>query len=1388
LPAAPTLGVDWDGDGRTDLLADVGGYWTVYKSEANTYTTISTNIGTGTGTWITTDMNGDGLDDLVFANHAAGGALYYGLHNGAGVHPDLATKFTDGYGNAFSPSYVSIAESDYTNATDATAGYENYIGPLYVVSQATYSDPTNMPNGTYNQSFLYWGLWKNLQGRGMQAFKEIRVQDSRRNLYDFYYYDRSFPTTGLLNQHNHLQSDGVTPITLTTNATASETLDGTADNQRYFPYIGTSTTNTYEVSSSQSENGQPVTQSVTQYGSPDAYGNFSSVKTTVTDEDSGSPNYGGTWVTTTDTTLSPDTSTWCLDLPTQVSVTKSNSTSDGAAITRTIQYNNPDYTNCRETEEVVAPGTSYQVTIAYAYDSFGNLKTQTVTGASMAPRITSFYWGTTGQFLTTVTNPLSQITTFTHDPNTGMLTSVQDPNGITTSWQYDDFARRNKETRPDGTSTTWSYNDCTTSGCVNSNNKMTVTQTVQNVGGTTQSIQNTYFDAFDRPLVVSKTMLNGAYDRREVQYDDMGNVRLQGEPCTFISCTANWTTNTYDVDNRLIESQRPISATNPSLQATTYQYSGRTTTITDPLGHTTMRMTLVTGNLARVQGANGYYENLYYDAFGSLIRITDSASPANTLYSAQYAYGIGAFRTSSSDMDLGSRTYTVDALGEVTQVTDAKSQNIVMQYDALSRPYIRTEPADTSGTETTTWTWGTSATAHNIGQLQSISEVESEGTYTAAYTYDADGRPSTETLSLPLQGSFTYTRTYDSTTGLLATLQYPVSTSGYQLKLQYGYANGILQSVSDYNAPSTVFWTANAQDPRGQVTQETLGNGVVANHTYDAVTGWIDSIQAGVGGGSALQNNAYLFDEDGNVTQQQDNNLGLTENFYYDNMNRLSHSTLNGTTNLSITYDTTGMGNIASRSDVAGGAAWTYDPVHKHQVIQAGSSAYQYAYDANGNVTSRDGSSITWSSYNYPIGIDGSGESLLFAYGPFRQRWMMQYSGPSGTETTYNTGRRFEEVVSGGVTDYRHYIFAGNELVAVYNRSSTGTNTLTYVLSDHQASFAHLITSTGTNDVTESFTAYGNRRSGTAWSGPPSSGDQTAIDAVSRRGYTGQTMLGVSMGLVDLNGRVLDADIGRFLSADPYVQDPGNTQDFNRYGYVYNNPLTLDDPSGFTSHKCQDGGCDTDNGNPPPNPQEWGCPNGTCPTQFGYGSRIPSGITPPAGGVDFGGWPGAGGRPSGGGWGGGSGAKSQQSNPTQCHHGTSLGNSLIQYGRDTATFGGATAAVGGGIIAVGAVGTATVAFAPEGVAAMGTGAMVAGAGGTITYIGLGMQAVGGVLNAARGNYGSLVSAGVQTAAAGIDALVGHFFPNLPDVLGPYNPVDVAAESAGDRLGGGGTCP
>jgi len=52
-----------------------------------------------------------------------------------------------------------------------------------------------------------------------------------------------------------------------------------------------------------------------------------------------------------------------------------------------------------------------------------------------------------------------------------------------------------------------------------------------------------------------------------------------------------------------------------------------------------------------------------------------------------------------------------------------------------------------------------------------------------------------------------------------------------------------------------------------------------------------------------------------------------------------------------------------------------------------------------------------------------------------------------------------------------------------------------------------------------------------------------------------------------MNGRVYDSRIGRFLQVDPFVQEPGNAQNHNRYTYLWNNPLNATDPSGFIGIK-----------------------------------------------------------------------------------------------------------------------------------------------------------------------------------------------------------------------------
>ena len=164
---------------------------------------------------------------------------------------------------------------------------------------------------------------------------------------------------------------------------------------------------------------------------------------------------------------------------------------------------------------------------------------------------------------------------------------------------------------------------------------------------------------------------------------------------------------------------------------------------------------------------------------------------------------------------------------------------------------------------------------------------------------------------------------------------------------------------------------------------------------------------------------------------------------------------------------------------------------------------------------------------------------------------------------TYYVGGLIDLVMSGSTTNYRHYIYAGSEPIAVYSRTAAGVNTMSYMIEDHQGGISNIASKSGASDVNESFSAFGTRRNPTSWSGAPTTADLNTIAGLSRQGYTFQTWLGQSMGLNHMNGRVQDAILGRFLSADPHIPDPSNAQSYNRYTYVNNNPLTFVDPTGF---------------------------------------------------------------------------------------------------------------------------------------------------------------------------------------------------------------------------------
>ena len=64
------------------------------------------------------------------------------------------------------------------------------------------------------------------------------------------------------------------------------------------------------------------------------------------------------------------------------------------------------------------------------------------------------------------------------------------------------------------------------------------------------------------------------------------------------------------------------------------------------------------------------------------------------------------------------------------------------------------------------------------------------------------------------------------------------------------------------------------------------------------------------------------------------------------------------------------------------------------------------------------------------------------------------------------------------------------------------------------------------------------------------------------RGFTGHEHL-PQFNLINMNGRLYDPIVGRMLSVDNNVADATNTQAYNKYSYVVNNPLKYTDPSGW---------------------------------------------------------------------------------------------------------------------------------------------------------------------------------------------------------------------------------
>ena len=1142
--AAPTwsgaqnIAHDWNNDGRDDLLYAAGSSWVLVLSDGDSFEpAVNTGIATnGTDTALAVDANGDGLTDLVTRHN---GVFARRLRNGP--KPDVLLSATDGFGVTATFAYRPLTDASvYTRGSGAIYPEQDQQSSAYVVSELSTTDGTGLGSVTATR-YSYQGLRRHLLGRGILGFAtrtsvdttlgvETRVEETRR---------QDFPYTGLPAMVVVRQGSGA-PVSETTYAWSTLNLDSGVALRR-FPYASSTVQRHYEVGGAYG--GSQIATTTHVVAAIDATsGLVTDETTTITEIASGSNAGSSSSLRALQTSVLNDTTNWCLGRPQGMQLTASHTLAGGAALTR-IFSQTWDGLKCRPTQQRIEPGNSqWQVTFDLAYDGFGNLASRSVTGVGMSARTTALNWGSRGQLPVGMTDPLSQSTALTWDYGLGLPTAMTDPNALIVNWVYDAFGRPTQEVRPDQTTTQWSRAACV-SGC-DSRTRYQLTQQEKDNAGVTQGTTIVDVDQLGRAFRSATRQPGGGMTVIAADTDKRGRVVRQYLPFWAGGAPGGYWQFDYDTLDRLAAASLR-AASGASDRAIAVRYDGLAVTQMDPLGRATTGTRTAWGDLVRVTDAAGGNTQYEYDAFGRLSQVRDALN--NTF--GTITYNARGMKLAQTDMDLGAWTYTRDALGEIVSLRDAKSQVTTFTYDKLGRPTGRSAPEGASS-----WTWGASSVMRNVGRLAGLAAPG----YSETLAYDAYGRPATRTITS--DASYRYDYAYNGL-GLLDSLTYPVTGSGSRFKVGYEYESGQLVRIKDANAAATSFWRLNTQDAAGNVIDETLGAAIRVITGFQPVSGAMDYRQAGVSGGSTIQNLAYAWDANDNLVRRQDLNRGLTEEFRYDALDRLDDSRRNGAINLDLSYDP--IGNISWKSDICPTAApcFNYHASKKHAVTSAGGQTY--GYDANGNMTSRAGASISWTSENLPNRItSANGNSSQFWHGPAGNRWKQLASHAGATETTIYAGELMEKVTRAGVTTWRHYVLAPTGTAALHLRYNNGTAAATrYLTHDYQGSTDKLLDASGNILVAESFGAFGARR-GANWSGVPAASDLAAIAANTRDGYTGHEHLD-NLDLIHMNGRVYDPRIGRFISADPYVADPSSGQSLNRYAYVFNNPLSFIDPSGF---------------------------------------------------------------------------------------------------------------------------------------------------------------------------------------------------------------------------------
>ncbi len=369
-----------------------------------------------------------------------------------------------------------------------------------------------------------------------------------------------------------------------------------------------------------------------------------------------------------------------------------------------------------------------------------------------------------------------------------------------------------------------------------------------------------------------------------------------------------------------------------------------------------------------------------------------------------------------------------------------------------------------------------------------------------------------------------YRKYFDGTTEYE---QYDYDTSsGYLYRIQFT-AGGT----------TTTVWQMTTMDEYSRIRQATIGS-TSASWGYDS-NNMLSQIAA-----TGVQQYNYSFDVNtGNLNSRTNFLKSKTESFGYDPNNLDQLATVTGPVNASVSYTPDKNGNILTKSD-AGTFSYNLTP-------------YAVSDIGNHQNISSTPQSINYYSFEKVQDITEGSKTAEFVYnaGHQRIRMTLKTSGAT-TKTCWYFGSSCErEQIGSTVTQY---IWIGGDAysaVAVAKKVGTGSWTVYNIFRDHLGTITHL--KTGSTISEYSFDAWGRRRDKDDWTYTLSSEPALFAD----RGFTAHEFL-EDFKLYNMNGRMYDPVVGRFLSPDPYIQAPDFSQNYNRYSYALNNPLVYSDPNG----------------------------------------------------------------------------------------------------------------------------------------------------------------------------------------------------------------------------------